>query len=217
MLRGYHSVLPLTEDELAALWPLVVARAASNVASSEHQARLEPDDEYVQGSVEDDWSIWRAVRSVPWRAAHGVLAGAVGMASPTLPGPPRPSAPLVAASPSVCASVDQSVTADTFDPERWNLADGVATQLQDGWGVGRYDEGRLAPVGDGGVSTGAEIFAPAGTVVSAPASGRLEPTRRELDRCRSTTPGVWCWAGSSVDRGRLGVGRRPARCGGCHI
>jgi hypothetical protein len=61
-------------DEVAALWPLVIARAASNVASSEHQARLEPDDEYVQGSVSDDWRIWRAVRSVPWHAAHGQLA-----------------------------------------------------------------------------------------------------------------------------------------------
>lgn len=172
VLRGYHSVLPLTEDEVAALWPLVVARSASSLASSEHQARLEPDDEYVQGSVEDDWRIWHAVRAVPWRAAHGVLAESVGMVAPPLPRPPRPAAGLVAL-PDDVRSVDQSVTADTIAPERWNLVDGVVSQLQDGWGVGRFDEGRLAPVGDGGVSTGVEVFAPAGTAVRAPASGRL--------------------------------------------
>ncbi len=65
------------------------------------------------------------------------------------------------------------MTADTFDPERWNLVDGVLGQLREGWGVGRYDEGRLALVGDGGVSTGVEVFAPEGTEVRAPAAGSL--------------------------------------------
>jgi len=178
VLRGYHSVYPLTDEEVAALWPLVIARAASNVASSEHQARLEPNDAYVLGSVDDDWRIWRAVRSVPWRAAHGVLAESVGMRAATPPPPPAPHRSLVALPPE-CPSIDQSVTADTFDPERWNLTGGVLLQLADGWGIGRYDEGRLAPVGDGGVSTGVEVFASAGTEVRAPAAGvvsRLDET-----------------------------------------
>ncbi len=172
VLRGYHSAFPLNADEVAALWPLVIARAASNVASSEHQARLEPDDDYVQGSVSDDWRIWKAVRSVPWRAAHGELARAVAMPGPALPRPPEPASQLIAI-PHDTPSVDQSVTADTFEPEAWNLADGVRRQLVDGWGVGRYDEGRLGTVGDGGVSTGIEVFAPAGTPVFAPVGGRI--------------------------------------------
>ena len=179
VLRGYHSALPLTADEVAALWPLVIARAASNVASSEHQARLEPDDEYVQGSVSDDWRTWNAVRSVPWRAAHGELARAVGMASPSLPRPPSPVTPLIAI-PDSAPSVDQSVTADTFEPEAWNLADGVRRQLVDGWGIGRYNEGRLGLVGDGGVSTGLEVFAPAGTPVSAPTAGSISHDKSTL-------------------------------------
>ncbi|MCZ3385426.1 MAG: aminotransferase [Actinomycetia bacterium] len=175
VLRGYHSVLPLTDEEVAALWPLLVARAASSVASSEHQGRLEPDDAYVQQSIDDDWLVWRAVRSVPWRAAHGVLAESVGMTAPAPPLPPAPVGPLVAMV-AGSPSVDQSVTADTFDPERWNLADGVVAQLRDGYGVGRYGEGRLARspgdgVSTGGVSTGVEVFAPAGTEVRAPTSG----------------------------------------------
>ncbi|MFL6183075.1 MAG: aminotransferase [Actinomycetes bacterium] len=176
VLRGYHDVYPLSQTEVAALWPLVVARAASNVASSENQARLEPDDEYVVGSVEDDWRIWRAVRAVPWRAASGVLAQTVGY-TVARPAPPPVAAPLIESASDV-PSIDQSVTADTFDPARWNVSDGVRTQLLNGWGVGRYDEGRLppdaAPHVDGGVSTGVEFFAPAGTPVVAPVAGALE-------------------------------------------
>jgi Ser/Thr protein kinase RdoA (MazF antagonist) len=178
VLRGYHEVYPLTEIEVATLWPLVVARAASNVASSENQARLEPDDEYVIGSVDDDWRIWRAVRAVPWLAASGVLAEAVGYQA-ARPTPPMAASPLLESESGV-PSVDQSVTADTFDPAQWCQADGVRAQLLNGWGVGRYGEGRLAtgseggaPDGDGGVSTGIELFAPAGTPVTAPTPGTL--------------------------------------------
>lgn len=172
VLRGYHSAFPLTADEVAALWPLVVARAASNVASSEHQMRLEPHDEYVQGSVSDDWRIWRAVRAVPWRAAHGALAEALAMPRPALPQPPAPAAALIGF-PDGTPSVDQSVAADTFEPEAWNIADGVGNQLVAAWGIGQYGEGRLGVVGDGGVSTGVEIFAPAGTPVFAPVTGTI--------------------------------------------
>ncbi len=197
VLLGYHSAYPLTDHEVSALWPLVIARAASNVASSEHQARLEPDDEYVQGSVDDDWRIWRAVRSVPWRAARGVLAECVGMSTPVLPPTPAPEHSLVAVPPGT-PSIDQSVTADTFDPERWNLVDGVLGQLSDGWGVGRYDEGRLARVGDGGVSTGVEIFAPEGTEVRAPATGDL--FRIDDSSLALALDGTWRLILSGLDR-----------------
>jgi 4-aminobutyrate aminotransferase-like enzyme/Ser/Thr protein kinase RdoA (MazF antagonist) len=173
VLHGYHATFPVTPTEVAALWPLVVARAASNVASSENQARLEPDDEYVVRSVEDDWQIWRAVRAVPWRAAHGVLAEAVGLTPPALVPPPA-TAPLIEVASDV-PSVDQAVVADTFSPSLWNLADGVRAQLLNGFGVGRYGEGRLGATAadDGGVSTGVELFAPADTPITAPLGGDL--------------------------------------------
>lgn len=171
VLRGYHEVYPLTEAEVAALWPLVVARAASNVASSEHQARLEPDDEYVLTSVQDDWAIWNSVRHVPWRAAHGVLSEAVGVLAPRLE-PPKAVNSLIEAEVQV-PWVDQSVTAVPFTPESADHSEAVRAQLLNGWGVGRYDEGRLSPDGDGGVTTGLELFAPAGTPVVTPVAGSV--------------------------------------------
>jgi Ser/Thr protein kinase RdoA (MazF antagonist) len=47
LTRGATGTLPLTDAELAALWPLVVARAASVAISGDHQASLEPDNAYV--------------------------------------------------------------------------------------------------------------------------------------------------------------------------
>ena len=52
------------------------------------------------------------------------------------------------------------MTADTFDLERWNLGSGVRLQLDDGWGVGRYGEGRLDFVAQG-PGRGQWRFAPA--------------------------------------------------------
>ena len=115
---------------------------------------------------------------MPWHGAHGVLADAVGFAVATLPALPSsasPPLPLVAM-PDDAPSVDQSVTADTFEPRLWNLSEGVRSQLSDGWGVGRFAEGRLAVSGDGGVSTGVEIFAPAGTPIVAPVDADLTQT-----------------------------------------
>ena len=41
---AYHEVVPLTEAEIRALWPLVVLRGAVLVVAGEHQAALDPDN-----------------------------------------------------------------------------------------------------------------------------------------------------------------------------
>ncbi|HVQ19350.1 MAG TPA: phosphotransferase, partial [Actinomycetes bacterium] len=64
--KGFHAEYPLTEVEVRALWPLVVARAAACCVSSEQQALLEPDNAYAATSREEDWRIWEQVRAVPW-------------------------------------------------------------------------------------------------------------------------------------------------------
>ncbi|MCU1416696.1 MAG: hypothetical protein JWP32_870, partial [Schumannella sp.] len=46
-LAAFHELLPLTDDELDALWPLVQLRAAVLVVSGEHQVALEPDNLYA--------------------------------------------------------------------------------------------------------------------------------------------------------------------------
>ena len=128
----------------------------------------------------DDWRVWRALRAVPWRAANGVLDRGSRMSPPRLNSLAATQQAFLDA-PDHLVTVTQAVTADTTntdngDPESWDIGEGVAGQLVDGWGVGRYGEGRLAEESDGGVSTGIDIFAPAGTVVRAPAPGPVAVT-----------------------------------------
>jgi len=46
-IQACHAVTPLQREELQALWPLIVARAAVLVLSSEQQQRLDPDNDYL--------------------------------------------------------------------------------------------------------------------------------------------------------------------------
>lgn len=64
-IEAYHAVYPLTDDELSALWPLIVARAGILVASSEKQLSIEPEHAYVLGNIENEWTIFDTATSVP--------------------------------------------------------------------------------------------------------------------------------------------------------
>ena len=77
--RGYAVTLPLIPTEVAAVWPLVVARAASVAISGDQQASLEPDNAYVADTRDDEWSALEAVVDVPFALAEAVLRDAAGL------------------------------------------------------------------------------------------------------------------------------------------
>jgi 4-aminobutyrate aminotransferase-like enzyme/Ser/Thr protein kinase RdoA (MazF antagonist) len=56
VLAGYHQILPLTESEIAAFFPLIGARLAVSVINSAHRKSLVPDDPYVTVSEEPAWA-----------------------------------------------------------------------------------------------------------------------------------------------------------------
>lgn len=60
-IQACHAVTPLEPAELQALWPLIVARAAVLVLSSEQQQRLDPDNTYLlkTPSMSGKFSMWR--------------------------------------------------------------------------------------------------------------------------------------------------------------
>ncbi|MEA2480377.1 MAG: hypothetical protein QOJ07_2299, partial [Thermoleophilaceae bacterium] len=55
--RGYDEVLPLTDDEIAAVWPLILARGAVCAVCEEQQAILEPDNAYAQELLGGGWIV----------------------------------------------------------------------------------------------------------------------------------------------------------------
>lgn len=77
-IKAFHAVLPLNDAELRALWPLIVARAAVLVASSEQQLALDPDNSYVSGNIDHERLIFEVAVSVPSAVMEIAILQAVG-------------------------------------------------------------------------------------------------------------------------------------------
>jgi 4-aminobutyrate aminotransferase-like enzyme/Ser/Thr protein kinase RdoA (MazF antagonist) len=78
-VSAFHAVCPLTREELMALWPLIVARAAVLVASSEQQLALDPDNAYIRGNIDHERLILDVALSVPAAVMEIAIAQCVGM------------------------------------------------------------------------------------------------------------------------------------------
>lgn len=70
MVRGYHSILPLTQKELDLLFPLIQTRLAVSVTNSAIQKRLRPDDPYVVISEKPAWALLEKLEKIPPRLAY---------------------------------------------------------------------------------------------------------------------------------------------------
>ena len=57
VVRGYHQVFPLTEAELAVLYPLIWLRLCTSVTMSAYQQKLEPDNGYLKISEQPAWAL----------------------------------------------------------------------------------------------------------------------------------------------------------------
>ena len=88
--RGYHQVLPLDADELAALFPLVLLRLALSVHHAALQTAVRPDDPYLAISQAPIRAAVPALIATHPRLAHYVLRHACGLA-------PVPHAPAIVA------------------------------------------------------------------------------------------------------------------------
>ena len=64
-VQAYHAVNPLQHEELQALWPLIVARAAVLVLSGEQQVSIDPANTYSRDNLTHEWEIFRVATSVP--------------------------------------------------------------------------------------------------------------------------------------------------------
>ncbi len=70
VVRGYHSVFPIEEKELAVLFPMIGARlmiTASNAAWNKHN---EPENEYLLISEKPAWDLLKKFRKISPELAH---------------------------------------------------------------------------------------------------------------------------------------------------
>src|SRR5207248_529392 len=72
-VRAFHDLRPLSAAEAAALWPLVVLRAAVLVVSGEQQAAIDGVNDYVTGALEHERRLFERAMSVPAEVMTGLI------------------------------------------------------------------------------------------------------------------------------------------------
>jgi len=203
---GYHAELPLSDEELEVLLPLVRLRLAVSVTNSAHQRIVERDNAYLTVSEAPAWQLLERLAPVPPRLALYRFREACGLppcpASPAIVRWLRENGPFGA----VLSPDPREVRRVVFDlsvgseelglPDEWE-AEPALTALLFGrmrredarLGVGRYDEARALYTsdvfrgdGDDGeerrtVHLGMDLFAEAGTPVLAPLAGVVRSVR----------------------------------------
>ena len=175
VVAGFHAVVPLEPEELAAMHALIAARAAISAVSGEHQASLDPDNVYVAGGLAMAWSGLAAVMAIPPPLAHAAFRLACGLPVAAPPSVPACAAPW----PAPARVADLSAGSDAFVAGAWKRVDGIAAVLSGAGPIlGRWGERRLT--GERGpsldehatVHLAAELFATEGSPVHAPVSAR---------------------------------------------
>lgn len=147
-IRAYHAFNPLLLEELQALWPLIVARSAVLVLSSEQQAAVEPDNAYIQANIESEWGIFDVATSVPIALMEAAILASVGMqaVAPEADGM-LPLMPSLAG--RAFSQVDLGVLSEHFVAGNWEHS-GIDEQLlkqaarQTGQAASRFAEYRLS-------------------------------------------------------------------------
>ena len=165
-VRAFGELRPLSAEEAAALWPLVVLRAAVLVVSGEQQAAIDGVNDYVTGALEHERRLFERATSVPAEVMTALILAELGLGSG---GPLRvPSGRVLDL--GRYAVLDLSTQSDAVDEGAWlepGLEDRLAgAMLADGYDavVTRFGEARLtaltvlAGVSPATVATGIDLW-----------------------------------------------------------
>jgi 4-aminobutyrate aminotransferase-like enzyme/Ser/Thr protein kinase RdoA (MazF antagonist) len=207
VVAGYHHALPLTEAEIALLFPLAQMRLAVSLVNSALQADASPEDEYLQISANGAARLLEQLDAVHPRLAEYRFRDTCGLS-------PCPSSVAVARWIGSNASVFAPVLGDALPPDAVHVHDFSVSSLTigsiDDWrdqrrfsalvdqelaasrakvGIGRYDEVRAIYTtdlfrvdGNDGpewrtVHLGIDVGAAPGTAIHAPINGTVHSIR----------------------------------------
>ncbi|HNP86378.1 MAG TPA: aminotransferase [Kouleothrix sp.] len=210
LIAAFDRVRPLSDDELAVLFPLVALRRCVVAVSAAQQLAFEPDNAYVRELSTQDWPVLAQLRTTPPELALAAWRAVCGR--DPHPGAARLQAWLGTHQAQLHPVVDRSLLADapvldlsTSSPA---LRDGVweepaamraalTHQLAGRAGLGRYAETRLHHSAPGSAAEpatlhlGADVFVPAGTPVYAPLDGTVvRAAEHELLLRHAPAPGL---------------------------
>ncbi|MFN8441700.1 MAG: aminotransferase class III-fold pyridoxal phosphate-dependent enzyme [Caldilineaceae bacterium] len=198
VVRGFHSVYPLSEAEINTLFDLVCARLCMSVCHSAHQAAARPEDEYLSISERPAWEALEKLDKTHPTLASCMLRVACGLdthpntqkitnylrsQSPHFPISSPPQAGF-----HIDLSVSSSFLPDPMDLVSESTACCVFEQIAAAgaeFGFGGYGEARMIYNGeafrnDGSptaerrtIHLGVDLFIPAGEPIFAPLPGTV--------------------------------------------
>jgi 4-aminobutyrate aminotransferase-like enzyme/Ser/Thr protein kinase RdoA (MazF antagonist) len=187
-IRAYHAINPLQHQELKALWPLIVARSAVLVLSSEQQAHIEPGNRYIQANLESEWNIFDVATSVPMALMEAAILQAVDECTPPIEDE-RFQPLLPSLKHHAFTLIDLGVLSEHFHAGNWEqsgvderLLKEVAQAQSAGLAASRYGEYRLSRTLRDDVrepdtfALHVELQIPYGTRLHAPFAGTLRLT-----------------------------------------
>lgn len=197
-IRAFHEVLPLSEPELRALWPLIVARASVLAASAEHDAATETtesNDESLDTAMPADHS-GRRIFAIATDIHPALMEAAILEAVDWDSGDPAIiSDDICRLMPEIDTqqvrlvnlAIDSPLLVDGnwADPEiDWRML--ARTAWETSMGATRYGEYRLSRSScksgneADNYALHVDICVPAGTVVVAPFGGMLKEVGQQL-------------------------------------
>jgi 4-aminobutyrate aminotransferase-like enzyme/Ser/Thr protein kinase RdoA (MazF antagonist) len=208
VVAGYHAALPLTEGEIALIFPLACMRLCTSVCLSAERRGEEPENGYLTISEAPAWRALAALREVHPRFAECVLRQACGLpACSTAPAVVRwleehasETGPVVAADLANSLVLDLGVGSPVHDlsadaEDTTTLAArlfGAMAAARAEVAIGRYGEARLLYTTEGYVSAeggerrtihlGIDLFRAAGSPVHTPLAGRVHSFRNNAAR-----------------------------------
>ena len=206
VVAGYHEALPLTEAELAVLFPLICARLCVSVVNAAYQRQVEPENDYLTISEQPAWALLEKLTQVNPRFALYTFRRACGLpacpASPAVVGWLRSNPAEIGrlVEPDTAAeavvldlSIGSAEIGDYRDmTDLTRLEQAIRARMkaaQARVGIGRYGEARLTHRGsafrvegnDGPewrtVHLGLDLYMEAGSPVSAPLPGVVHSFR----------------------------------------
>lgn len=182
-VAGFDAVRPLTDDEITALWPLVVLRGATLVVSGHQQVGVDGANDYAAGALEREWQIFAAASSVPLPVMETLVRARIGRPTDTA----RIGAGALV-DPTDVELLDLTVESDDLDAGRWlepGTEDRVALAALDAGAPAaatRFGEARLtlatllSPTRPATVATGIDVWWAQDTALTSPWTGTVTRT-----------------------------------------
>ncbi|HET6825652.1 MAG TPA: aminotransferase [Amnibacterium sp.] len=180
VLAAFDARVRLTDDEIAAVWPLLVLRGATLVVSGEQQVAIDPDNAYAAAGRDREWRMFAVPACFDAAVATSAIRRHLGrpVAAPALP---PVGATLLPAAPAVIDlgwSSRALRDGDWLDGGRGTEERLLAAAAANGAAVTRYGEARLtrsaAPAQEGprNAALGVELRVGRPQHLAAPFAGR---------------------------------------------